>query len=58
MMETGYLLRPASYGDLQAITDVIIATDIFERGESNFSQDELESSWKNPRFNLDNDAGL
>lgn len=56
MMLEGYVLRPASYGDLQAITDVINATEISERGEANSNPDELISSWERPRFNLDKDA--
>lgn len=56
MMHEGYELRPASYGDLQSITDMIIATEILERGESNATTDELVSSWQRPRFNLDQDA--
>ncbi|HSQ26802.1 MAG TPA: GNAT family N-acetyltransferase [Anaerolineales bacterium] len=56
MMREGYEQRPASYGDLQAITDVIIATEILERGESNATTEELVSSWQRPRFNLDQDA--
>ncbi len=56
MMHEGYELRPASYGDLQTITDMIIATEILERGEFNATTDELVSSWQRPRFNLDQDA--
>lgn len=56
MMPEGYILRPASYEDLQGITDVIIATELLERGESNETIDELVSSWQRPRFELDHDA--
>jgi GNAT superfamily N-acetyltransferase len=56
MMYEGYELRPAAYDDLQAITDVIIATEILERGESSATTDELVASWQRPRFNLDQDA--
>lgn len=52
----GYMLRSASYEDLQGITDLIIATEILERGESSSMLDELVSSWQRPRFNLDRDA--
>lgn len=56
MMHEGYILRSASNEDLQGITDVIIATELLERGESNATTDELVASWQRPRFDLDHDA--
>ena len=56
MMHEDYVLRPANYEDLQGITDVIFATELLERGESNSTMDKLVSSWQRPRFDLDHDA--
>jgi mycothiol synthase len=52
----GYMIRPAAWGDLQAVTDVIIMNDLVESGQSDFSAEELEEAWKAKNFDLQQDA--
>jgi ribosomal protein S18 acetylase RimI-like enzyme len=55
-LPTGYLLRAPGSHDSGAVTDVVVAGDVAEYGEPNFTEDDLLDDWKRPRFELDSDA--
>ena len=55
-LPAGFQLRRPNWDDLQAVADLIIATDIAIRGESDFTAEDLLSDWKAPNFELDRDA--
>jgi mycothiol synthase len=55
-LPAGFQLRHANLDDSQAVTDLIIITDIATRGESDFTTEDLLSGWKAPNFDLDRDA--
>jgi len=55
-LPAGFQLRHPNWDDLQAVADLIIATDMATRGESDFTAEDLLSGWKAPNFELDRDA--
>ncbi len=55
-LPAGFQLRHPNLNDLQAVTDLIVATDMATRGESDFAAEDLLSGWKAPNFDLNRDA--
>lgn len=55
-LPAGFQLRHPNLNDLQAVTDLIIATDMETRGESDFVAEDLLNGWKAPNFDLTRDA--
>ena len=51
-----FAVRNPDLDDLQAIADLIIASDIAESGASDFSAEELRLGWERTGFNLQQDA--
>lgn len=52
----GFLLRPAAPDDLAGVTDLIIALDIADTGESDVTEQDLEQDWAKPGFCVGEDA--
>lgn len=55
-LPAGFHLRHPNLNDLQAVTELIVATDMATRGESDFAAEDLLSAWKAPNFDLNRDA--
>ncbi|HVE64679.1 MAG TPA: GNAT family N-acetyltransferase [Mycobacteriales bacterium] len=52
MLPPGYVERAARLEDLGAVTDLLIASDIAEFGEPDWSEDDQVEEWANPRLDL------
>jgi mycothiol synthase len=52
----GYILRSASWEDARRVADLIILTDIAERGESDYELNDLLEDWHRPGFDPGADA--
>lgn len=52
----GFLLRPAALTDLNAVADLVVACDIADTGQPDFSCDELLVDWRRGGFVVDTDA--
>ena len=52
----GYEVRPPSREDLAKVLEVIVACDVEEFGEPDFTEDDLLSDWERIRFDLGKDA--
>jgi mycothiol synthase len=55
-LSDAYILRNATQDDWPGLTDLIIAADFAESGESDYSQDELITDWQRPGFDPAQDA--
>lgn len=55
-LPTGYVVRHPSPRDSGEVTQVVVAGDIADFGEPNFTEDDLLDDWKRPRFDLGHDA--
>lgn len=55
-MDQTFTLRSPTWDDLPAITELIVATDRDERGESDFSLEDMLMGWKRPSFDPTSDA--
>jgi GNAT superfamily N-acetyltransferase len=55
-LPTGYVLRRPRERDSSAIAEVVVAGDIADFGEPDFTEDDLLDDWSRPRFSLDQDA--
>ncbi|MBM3674589.1 MAG: GNAT family N-acetyltransferase [Actinobacteria bacterium] len=55
-LPTGYVVRHPSPRDSEAVTQVVVAGDIADFGEPDFTEDDLLDDWKRPRFDLEYDA--
>ncbi|MSO38111.1 MAG: GNAT family N-acetyltransferase [Acidimicrobiia bacterium] len=55
-LPTGYFVRHPGSRDSEAIAQVVVAEDIADFGEPDFTEDDLLDDWKRPRFNLGHDA--
>ena len=52
----GLLVRPPTMDDAQAITEVIVACDIDEYGEPDFTEQDLRSIWQTPGYDMATDS--
>lgn len=55
-LPTGYVVRHPAPRDSIAVTEVVVAGDIEDFGEPDFTEDDLLDDWSRPRFELDHDA--
>jgi mycothiol synthase len=57
-LPTGYVVRHPAPRDSVAVAQVVVAGDIADFGEPDFTEDDLIDDWSRPRFELDRDAWL
>jgi mycothiol synthase len=55
-LPASFEIRRPSWDDLQAVADLIVAADIAESGEDDFTAEDLAAEWKKTEFNLADDA--
>lgn len=55
-LPTGYVVRHPASRDSGAVAEVVVAGDIADFGEPDFTEDDLIDDWSRPRFELDADA--
>jgi mycothiol synthase len=55
-LPTGYVVRHPRSRDSAPIAEVVVAGDIADFGEPDFTEDDLIDDWARPRFALDDDA--
>jgi GNAT superfamily N-acetyltransferase len=55
-LPTGYVVRHPRTRDSAPVTEVVVAGDIADFGEPDFTEDDLVDDWARPRFHLDRDA--
>ncbi|MGZ8734318.1 MAG: GNAT family N-acetyltransferase [Acidimicrobiia bacterium] len=55
-LPTGYRLRPPRPRDAPEVAAVVVAHDIADFGEPDFSEHDLLDDWERPRFDLERDA--
>jgi mycothiol synthase len=55
-LPTGYVVRHPAARDSGAVAEVVIAGDIADFGEPDFTEIDLIDDWSRPRFTLDHDA--
>jgi ribosomal protein S18 acetylase RimI-like enzyme len=55
-LPTGYVVRHPAARDSGAVAEVVIAGDVADFGEPDFTEDDLLDDWSRPRFALDHDA--
>jgi mycothiol synthase len=55
-LPTGYVVRHPRERDTKSISEVVVAGDIADFGEPDFTEDDLLDDWSRPRFELDHDA--
>jgi ribosomal protein S18 acetylase RimI-like enzyme len=55
-LPTGYVVRHPATRDSGAVAQVVVAGDIADFGEPDFTEDDLIDDWSRPRFELDSDA--
>jgi ribosomal protein S18 acetylase RimI-like enzyme len=55
-LPTGYLLRNPTPRDSTSVTEVVVAGDVADFGEPDFTEDDLLDDWGRPRFSLERDA--
>lgn len=55
-LPTGYVVRHPSERDSGSVAEVVVAGDIADFGEPDFTEDDLLDDWARPRFALDHDA--
>jgi mycothiol synthase len=53
---TGFQVRPASFNDVEAVVDLIRTVDLFERGGTDISAEDLQMDWQYQDFNIETDA--
>lgn len=56
MLPPGYAERAAEPADLAAVAELVIATDVFEFGEPDWTEQDQEAEWSDPRLCLDMDT--
>jgi mycothiol synthase len=52
----GLVMRNPTWDDLQAVADIIVATDLVDRGETDFELEDLATDWKRSAMDLNHDA--
>jgi mycothiol synthase len=55
-LPTGYVLRRPRVRDSGPIAEVVVAGDVADFGEPDFTEDDLLDDWSRPRFELSQDA--
>jgi ribosomal protein S18 acetylase RimI-like enzyme len=55
-LPTGYVVRHPAARDAGAVAEVVIAGEVADFGEPDFTEDDLIDDWSRPRFTLDHDA--
>ncbi len=55
-LPTGYVVRNPTARDSRPVTEVVVAGDIADFGEPDFTEDDLLDDWGRPRFSLERDA--
>jgi mycothiol synthase len=55
---SGYRIRPARQGDLEAVVGLIAAADLVDYGRATFTAADLQEFWTRPRFTLDRDCWM
>lgn len=55
-LPTGYVVRHPAPRDSVAVAEVVVAGDIADFGEPDFTEDDLIDDWSRPRFALESDA--
>ena len=55
-LPTGYIVRHPGPRDSAPVTEVVVAGDIADFGEPDFTEGDLLDDWSRPRFELDTDA--
>jgi mycothiol synthase len=55
-LPTGYIVRQPAERDSKPIADVVVAGDVADFGEPDFTEDDLIDDWSRPRFTLETDA--
>jgi ribosomal protein S18 acetylase RimI-like enzyme len=55
-LPTGYVVRHPASRDSGAVAEVVVAGDVADFGEPDFTEDDLLDDWSRPRFELDHDA--
>ena len=52
----GYVIRPASFEDLDGVAEMLLADDLADTGQSDFDADFLRDQWSSPGLDLSVDA--
>ncbi len=55
-LPTGYVLRRPRERDSGPVAEVVVAGDVADFGEPDFTEDDLLDDWSRPRFELNQDA--
>ena len=55
-LSSAFIVRAPVMADLKAVTNLIVACDIADVGEPDFTADDLLSDWQRSNFNLSTDA--
>jgi mycothiol synthase len=55
-LPSGYFVRHPTPRDSRVVTEVVVAGDIADFGEPDFTEQDLLDDWARPRFQLDRDA--
>lgn len=57
-LPAGFRIRRPTWDDLDAVTELLIVTDVALTGESDITVEDLRADWDRPSFDLANDAWL
>ena len=52
----GYEIRPPTFDDVEAVTEMLVATDLADTGESESDADLIRDQWSSPGFEPSEDA--
>ena len=55
-LPTGYVVRRPNRRDSEVVSGIVVAGDIEDFGEPDFTEGDLLDDWQRPRFELDQDA--
>jgi mycothiol synthase len=55
-VQAGLSVRPPAWQDLEPVLELILARDVADLGEPDFTVEDLRSEWQRPRFELPDDA--
>jgi mycothiol synthase len=57
-LPAGYVARPATWDDLEAVGALLRAADLADLGEVDFSIEELKDDWRQPQLDMSSDTWL
>jgi mycothiol synthase len=55
---SGYTVRSATWDDLDAVAKLLVAADLADLGEQDFSIEELKDDWRQPQLDMASDTWL